>query len=159
LDLSVLAAWWGAGIATLLLVWDIFKWLTSGPRLVFTASADWVMVIHGLGKTDATYISLTAANRGHIPATLSHVGLLYYKSHVKRLLRQPNEKFVVTQPGANFSGDLPVVLRPGEVWQGGIIQDEKIESMLSNGILESHLFHSASKWAVRAKVKLKRRAT
>jgi hypothetical protein len=28
-----IAAWWGAVIATAVLIWDIYKWRTAGPRI------------------------------------------------------------------------------------------------------------------------------
>lgn len=34
MELTSLAAWWGASVATLLLFWDIYKWRKSGPNII-----------------------------------------------------------------------------------------------------------------------------
>jgi hypothetical protein len=33
-----IAAWWGAIIASIVLLWDIYKWKTRGPKLVMRLS-------------------------------------------------------------------------------------------------------------------------
>ena len=39
-----LAVWWGAGVGTLAIVWDVVKWLASGPRVGFTVRTNMLVI-------------------------------------------------------------------------------------------------------------------
>ena len=38
MEITEIAAWWGAIIATLVLLWDMYKWERSGPIINVSAS-------------------------------------------------------------------------------------------------------------------------
>ena len=44
MEASEIAAWWGATIATLVLLWDIFKWKRAGPVVTISASPNMTIV-------------------------------------------------------------------------------------------------------------------
>ena len=39
-----IAAWWGAGVATLVLLWDVYKWVTLGPRVRMAVRGNMIVV-------------------------------------------------------------------------------------------------------------------
>ncbi len=39
-----IVAWWGAIVATVVLVWDIYKWKTSGPKIRFVVCPGMIVV-------------------------------------------------------------------------------------------------------------------
>lgn len=65
-----IAAWWGAGIATLILFWDIYKWIISGPKFSFRVSSN-MKFFGDLKRDDQTYVTIRATNKGDRPTTIS----------------------------------------------------------------------------------------
>ena len=77
--ISVLAVW-GAFVATFVLLWDIYKWKMSGPKVSFSASADWQLVAVPFEPGDRDYISVHVTNAGDRPTTITNLGFRWYKS-------------------------------------------------------------------------------
>jgi hypothetical protein len=145
-------AWWGAVIATLVLIWDVYKWKTSGPRIKFSASPD--MEIIGdpqKQKEGKTYITVKAINIGGRPTTITKVGIIHYKSQFNRLIKKSDKKAIIIDTGLPYQ--LPYVLQPGAVWDGFIPQ-ENVEGMSTYGQLYCVLFYSNKKRPKTARIKI-----
>ena len=86
------AAWWGAGVATLALTWNIYRALRSGPRVKVTATPDIQVFPRTAITGDTVYISVTASNRGTAPTTLTNFVGFHEKTlldlFLRRLLRR-----------------------------------------------------------------------
>jgi len=121
IGLTDLLAVWGAFVATLVLLWDIFKWKKTGPQIIFTALPNMCMYGDPNISKDKTFISTKAANKGDHPTTITNLGIRYYSNYICRLFRKPNWQGVIANP---LPGRLPHKLEPGEVWCGLIDQDE-----------------------------------
>ena len=84
---SDMAAWWGAGLASLVFGWDIYKWMTAGPRLFLKASPNMQLV----GDRSGTeHVFVEVVNRGDKPTTITHLAFYSYKSSLQRILRRRN---------------------------------------------------------------------
>ena len=139
IDLNVVAAWWGAVVATFVGAFDIYKYLRSGPRLHLQASGDWLFLgsLPTVGSSPKEeYISVRVTNRGDRGTTLTNFVGIFYPSGFKRWVGKGAKQFVVPTGGPPlFSKQLPAMLEPGEVWQGHIMQDRIERDFGRNGVL------------------------
>lgn len=58
-----IVAWWGAIVATIVLIWDIIKWRSAGLRIKFRVYPNLIVI----GKPELegkTYINAKASNIG-----------------------------------------------------------------------------------------------
>lgn len=148
MDASELAAWWGAVIATLVLVWDLFKWLRSGPRL--DLRVEWRREVPRRGEEhygNALRWTLTieVANVGDAPTTLTRLEVWHHPTLLSRFMRRGSKPYFLEQPRS-----LPYLLGPGEVWRGVVpIYDpnRRQRSLLANlfGTRRCRVFHSAGR--------------
>lgn len=150
---SELAAWWGAGTATLVLVWDVVKWRRSGPQLQISANPHMKTIAALPGALpNARYVLVKVVNNGDRRTTLTH----FCGAHFPRRLRLPREKpdlqFVV--PTNKFFGaELPHELEPGSYWQGGILENQLEEK--PTGRWYVGVVHSAAKHQLRCRVRFR----
>ena len=109
------AAWWGCALATLVLVWDIYKYKKQRAVLIVNGN-----VHSGRG----TWVSVTVTNIGTAPTTL--VGVYIYATPNQRLLeaRKHGEYVPSGQAHHHLNQEdrfkLPLRLDPGGVWHGEI---------------------------------------
>lgn len=143
---SDVAAWWGAAIATLVLVWDLYKWGRSGPQLEVSASPNMETyggaAIYGKGP----FVVLEVRNNGDRKTTLTHCVGFVYTNWLSRLFdRKPKHNFIVTNPAP---GKIPHVLEAGERWMGILEQNQELVKWSQEGHLCVGVFHSGAKRAV-----------
>lgn len=145
------AAWWGAIIASLALIWNIVVAARSGARIHLTALPDMKLPP---GVSDKTYIVVTATNRGDTPTTITHFCgyyLLKRKGIFKRRKRQP---FIVKT--GEFGMSIPHVLSPGEQWSS-FSDQAGVRTQLDDGgggDLYIGIYHSQSSRPCFKRVKL-----
>lgn len=126
MDASAWAAWYAAGVATLIGVWDIYKWASDGPKLRASAHPD--MLVSGEEASGKKYIRVTVANTGSKPTTLNSLGLFVFANRWKRLRMRPEKAFVVAR--ISFSARaLPFQLQTGTQWDGCLDQDDELVAM------------------------------
>lgn len=151
MDTTDIIAGYAAIVATGLLVWDVYKWLTSGPKIMFRVLSN--MKIYNDPDYPHTYILAEATNKGSLPTTLTTIGLQHYKNRFYQLIKRSEDTFAVGNTGLGQS--LPRKLEPGDVWKGLIQQDKKIEYMAKRGLLVCELYVSHKKKPKAARVTLK----
>jgi hypothetical protein len=155
IDLSKLtpsdyAAWWGAIIATLALIWNIIIALRSGPRIKVTASPNMKVYPQQPITEDNTYISVRAINRGTSPTTITHFAG-FYAPNLWALLRGKKQHFVVnTHPV--LGNPIPFVLKPGEEWSSLADQNDLTEKS-EQGYLYLGVYHNQGKRPIFKRVK------
>jgi hypothetical protein len=115
-----IAAWWGAIVASLVLLWDVYKWTVEGPRLTMRLSPN-MKVLGYPSREGKTWVSVTVANVGNRPTTIKGVGMEYYANWFSRLRNRAEKTAVFPNPSDGFP--LPRVLNPGEEWLGLIPQE------------------------------------
>jgi hypothetical protein len=148
---SDVAAWWGAGVATLVFAWDIYKWRTSGPKLAMKVLPN----MQELGDPKKTkLISVEVANRGDRPTTLTHLGFYGYRSLLRRLLRRREATCgLVPIPGGGPG--LPFHLAPGSRWSG-LAEQDAVAANHQEPYVYAVIFHSGSSREALCRVKLTR---
>ena len=156
-----MVAWYAAIVATTILLWDIYKWIKSGPNLKLSASSN--MKVYGDPELEGkTYIFLSATNRGNIPTTLLTPGFYYYKNWWSWLRSwrpfrdwKRDGAYIIKNPGTGIDQKykLPYVILPGTIWQGLANQDAKCEELLKEGLLFFVLYSSHRRKAVMARVR------
>jgi hypothetical protein len=150
------AAWWGAGIATIVLIWDIYKWLHSGPIIRVTVSPN-MQAIGNFPNIDKNmnFISVEVTNTGNGKTTITHLIVFYYKYRplLSKILKKKVKKFFMPNP--SFSPPIPHILGPGERWLCGIDQNNaknNLEELGKDGYLYCGIYHSSSKKPVLQRV-------
>jgi len=145
MKITELAAWWGAIIATLVLLWDMYKWERSGPIINVSASPNMQpfgkIPNHPEGKK---YMAVEITNIGNRKTTITHLVVFHYKSLFRKIRGKKDKSFIVL-PQALLHPPLPYVIEPGERWLGGIEQTSKLEEMSRNGYLYCGIYHSCGK--------------
>lgn len=119
-------AWWGAIVATSVFIWDIVKWMKSGPKLKMIIKPDArykdARIISRERKADgseevtaALYYHIEVINRGNLPTTIMYISEeaegLYSNEKIPIKLTTGAEAFM-----PHFGNKLPYILKPGEVW-------------------------------------------
>jgi hypothetical protein len=136
-----IVAWWGAIVATIVLVWDVYKWKTAGPRLRFVVHTG-MIVIGDPMREGKKYFSAKATNVGDRPTTITNLALQFYKTYFDMIRHKPSQSMIVNNPSTEQP--LPYVLNPGAIWQGLGLQNAEIEEMAKKGYLVCGLCHSHS---------------
>jgi hypothetical protein len=126
------AAWWGAVVATLVFVWELFKWTRSGPRLVVKATPNMIEVAGGVAGEEPR-VFVEAVNRGDTATVLTHLVGYVYAGRISQLLRRRAGAFAVVTNG--MGPQLPFRLEPGARWTGGIDQADLRSKFGSKGYL------------------------
>jgi len=148
---TVIAAWWGAIVATLAFLWEVFRWLRTGPRIQVKAQADMKAInIPGYDETD-TIIIVEVINIGDVQTTITNVGAYVYDGLISRLKDRPQSKYVLVGPNS-FGPPIPHVLDVGKRWQGGIKQSQFDKTLITEGNLYAVVCHTLSKKPVLAQV-------
>lgn len=152
-----LAAWWGAVLATVVFIWDIYKWKTQGPKLKVTISPNMV-VIGDQRREGKRWVSILVTNIGDRPTTIKGVGMEYYQSWWLRF-RNKADKAVIF-PNPNDSYPLPHFLNPGEEWRGLIAQARDdlgidLTTLSRSGHLLIWLSHSHSSREIKKRLEIK----
>ena len=138
------AAWVGAITGSLVLLWDVFKWVLSGVRIRVSAEPN--MTAYGSAAAllgIKTCIVVEASNVGQAKTTITHVVGFHYTSPAHKFLRRkPLKSIVVLDPKP---GAVPHELDVGERWLGMMEQNEEIEELSRIGALYVGVIHSSGK--------------
>ena len=147
MSISEMAAWWGAIVASIILIWDVYKWKTDGPKLNVFLSPN--MKTFGDPSRDAiTWVAVTVTNVGSRPTTLKSTGMWYYKNRIDYWRHKV--LFAAIFPNPNDRFPLPTVLKPGEEWVGLIPQERLYENIEDkSGCMTIWLSHSHSNKPIR----------
>jgi hypothetical protein len=140
---SDIAAWWGAGLATIVLVWDVLKWRKARARLIISAKPDMESFEPAAGGLQGDkLIHVEVVNRGGATTTLKLLIVRFWSGRLARLLRRkPVVQGVILRP--DTSQPLPYKLEPGGRWSGTIDQqDIENKSGGIRGLLECSFSHS-----------------
>jgi hypothetical protein len=138
------AAWVGAITGSLVLLWDVFKWVHSGARVRVSAAPNMRAYGSALALLGTkTCIAVEASNVGQAKTTITHVVGFHYTSPVHKFLqRKPLKSIIVPDPKL---GAVPHALDVGERWLGMMEQNEEIEELSRNGALYVGVYHSSGK--------------
>ena len=115
-----IAAWWGAIVASMVLIWDFYKWRTDGAKLTMRVAPN--MEIHGGNpeREGITWVVVTIANVGNRATTLKMIGVSHFNTWIDRWRNNPQRNGVFPNP--SDVRPLPTMLQPGEEWVGFVPQ-------------------------------------
>ncbi len=132
-------AWWGAIIATTVLLWDIYKWKKSGVDLRVRICPNMEMS-GGYEPDENIYVLVVVVNRGDRPTTITHLTAYYFKNRWSRIRKKADKSMIIANPSPRQP--IPYKLNPGEQWMGMIIQDEELEKRAKSGVLCVSVVHT-----------------
>jgi len=150
-DTTATLAIYGAVVATIVFLWDIFKWWTAGPRIVLTASSG-NRIVSPLTPDGELFISVTARNNGDHGTTITNLGYYFYRSRWKWILRKPDRKFAAPDAGVATYQAMPCLLQPGGVWNGLTREGGGLKGFIGSGILVCVLYESSRERPRRCRV-------
>jgi hypothetical protein len=130
---TTFAAWWGAVTATLVLLWDIFKWSKGGAQIVVTALGDRKLFSSRRGPQDGYVILVTVKNRGKATTTFKGAFLKLIRGKTKKHKKSPEKTFYMV-----FETEQPIphVLEPGQEWSGWLPQAQEFKEYSRDGFVE-----------------------
>jgi hypothetical protein len=131
---------YAATVSTCVLIWQIFVWLRTGPKLKVSASAN-MKTFGGFQQDDNAYVLIKVRNVGTQQTTITHVVGFSYRSRWAHLRRKPSGTFVVNHSVAAYP--IPYVLGAGQTFMSMIVQDQSVEkqsreTLLFVGVIHSH---------------------
>jgi len=151
LTASDYAAWWGATVATLALLWNIVVALRSGARIKVNVSPNMSVYPSHEVSENKTYISVKAVNHGTSPTTITHFSG-YYATSLWSLITGKKQQFIInTSP--LLGKPIPFVLAPGEEWHN-LADQEDITKDCKDGYLYLGVLHNQSNRPVYKRVKI-----
>ena len=144
---------YAAAVATAILIWDVAKWLRSGPRVKLRALPS----METFNDPDPqrkgkTYILVVVTNIGSSPTTITHLAIAYYKNQWDRVRRKTKKQGIIIIGQASPHLPLPHVLRVGEEWSGMIEQNPELVQMAKNGVLYADVYHSVNNRPARVRI-------
>ena len=114
---TMIVAWWGAVLATIVLLWDVFKWRRTGPRIRMSVRPN--STIYSDPELEGkTLILVSATNVGDRPTTLESLRYIWYPNWCNRLMQKSEKKWYVKNPG--LANSFPYKLEVGERWDGRV---------------------------------------
>ena len=145
------AAWWGATIATLALIWNIIVALRSGARVRVKANPN--MKVHPPQPPtgDKEWISVTAINCGSSPTTITHC-CSYYAASFWDLIRGKKQQFIINCD-PRLGSQIPTVLAPGEEWSN-LADQEGLKEQSPKGFYYIGVMHNQKKRPIYKRVKI-----
>jgi len=144
-----IVAWWGAIVATGVLIWDVIKWRLAGPKLRRTVKTG-MQPFNILVYEGKTVIIAHVTNYGDRPTTITHLAFLFYRNWWRRLVRKANENYIIMTP--NTIHPVPYELKPGTTWDGIAVQEKKTDKMAREGHLICALYHSHKERPLRRRI-------
>ncbi len=150
IDLTGFLAIWGAVLSTIAIAWDVYKWRKSGPNLCMRVMAD--MKSYNLPQYEGkTLVVAVVTNRGDRPTTITHLGLAFYDTWWKAILRKKaSASGWVAIP--NPAQPVPFELKPGAEWTGIVEQNTELEDQVRNGWAYVTIYHSHAKRPIRQRI-------
>ena len=151
-EISDYAAWWGAIIATLTLIWNIILALKKGPRIFVKAIPNMEIFPSDPLTENKQYISITAINKGSAPTTITHF-CGYFVKNLWDFISRKRQNFIINaHPSTGKT--LPYVLKPGEEWHNLADQKHIIENY-KNGFIYVGVAHNQQKKPKYVRISLK----
>ncbi len=128
---SLVAAWWGALIATIVLLFDFYKWAKSGPRIICESVYGWKLITEGVDD-NSEYIYFTVTNTGDRPTTITKQAGLYWPTKLTKTFCKSKNQFFI-KGGLHGFGKVPAIIRPGEIWISLTRISEDLKCLVDNG--------------------------
>lgn len=166
MKVTEIAAWVGAITGPSALLWDFFKWKTSGPKLVVTAWAN--MVKMPPPPNNPRFLKIVVQNVGTQVTTITNGNFFKYGTRwAKFRWKRPVLRFMhITRLGKLFPNpriqamvldtfqghQFPYKLEVGGEWQALMEQDEAFDVLLEDKHFYFAVTHSFSRTPKQVKI-------
>jgi hypothetical protein len=141
---------YGAFIASIGGLWNIYQWWSRGPKLVGHTGYNMQIIGDPRRSEDDSYVTITIANRGSAATEITNLCLLGYDTQISFWRGRPSYQAVVMHARPGYS--LPDTLQVGGEWRSMALQDEKFKELSRAKILCFGVFHSFSSKPYRVKI-------
>lgn len=111
LNPSNYAAWWGAGIATIVGLWNVYKWWRDRPGFCVKVQCPTPTDLINSGNFLSVGVEVI---NGQSPLSIRAVSLRHFETIWHRAIRRPDRASKL------FRSELPKKLDPAEVWKFGL---------------------------------------
>ena len=144
--MTTFLAIWGAITGTLAILWDVYKWKMTGPKLRITVSLNMKMLPdpRRVATDPNVYVLVHATNVGTSKTTITHLAIASFTSVWKQIVAKPETQAIVLHHHT-LSSPIPKLLDVGEVWTGMILRNQELEQLGKNKRLFCCVYHSSSK--------------
>lgn len=129
-------ALYAAIVATLVFVWDIVKFVRSGPKVKVKMAPNSVLIGNG-NFSEEKYIRFQIDNIGDRDTTIQSVTGVVYNNWFKKLIGSPKKDGHFFVPGFLHTGDkdIPQIIKVGETWSGCVLQEGKLVELTQQNIV------------------------
>lgn len=120
--------WWGASVATIALLWNVYNSLSNAPRLKvklkspITYSDSRVISVtktdHGEVQECAMYCHIEITNTGKLPATVTNIEATHSENGHGRIFSS-SQRFM-----SHSKNTIPMLIAPGELWSCRLEMDD-----------------------------------
>jgi hypothetical protein len=117
MDSTTILAWWGAILAMVIAVVDLYKWQVSRFYIRVDVDAGW----EGDDLVD-NEIRFTVTNVGGQPTTIKGFALAEYSIFPLVIIGKPSREHNVSNKNKNMI--VLALISPGEFWKGACVLDE-----------------------------------
>jgi hypothetical protein len=143
-------ALYAAFVATMVLVWNIYVWRHSGPRLEVTATMN-MLIIGGTPEEESkTFLIVRATNVGSKKTTITNVLIISYDNIWRRVRNRPSFTAVFNNVGGSYP--IPYVLDVGHNFSSMADQAGLVEK-IRDTYFYAGVAHSFAKKAVMVRVR------
>jgi hypothetical protein len=139
MDTTDYAAIYAAVLSTVVAGWNIYKQVTSGPKLVGFVTSGMTTPAYPLGNK---FIAISISNRGSGETTLAGISVVCYKKRIISWQRKTVKQAVITPKLDVLADRLPHKLGPGDEFRTFFEQNNVIEDWSRKYISYLCIWHS-----------------
>ena len=157
--LTVIAAWWGAGVATIVFLFECYKWTQTAPKIEIGVSPNMQILDPNSELEKEKYISVTLSNNGGKPTTVTQLGAVVYQTHFQKWRRKNSNAMLFINPITSKTlvffptNSLPALLEIGRTWTGMMQQTDEFTQWIEKGQLYIGVFTSYHKRPLEKRVR------
>ena len=157
MKISEIAAWYAAAVATIVFLWDIYKWRMGSARLhvattpnSFQLNDRFIQSGTDKPRDREVFVSIDIQNHGAKQTTVTYLGLAHYRGLISLILRKPTARFAADPQ----LGTILAVLDVGTRWFGLIKQTAQIELLAQSGYLFAVISRAGSSKPVMSRIRI-----
>jgi hypothetical protein len=159
MTLTEKAAWYGATLSSIVLLWDFFKWWRSGVHLRVNVYPNMIQVggaatVHP-DLASRRFVRVEVINVGNKKTKMTSLAGRVYTSRWARLFRREPQCFVVAD--SQVQNQLPAMIEPGDRWAAHFEQDERFTTWAREHVLLLDVHHTMAARPIAKRVWLENR--
>lgn len=138
---------YAAIVSTIVFLWELYKWFTSGPKLKLHITLS--VQVRKISRVDQPLVMLEVSNIGDRPTTISSVFFIGYDNWFKRFVGKPSLQAIVNYGHDDYPKllipQLPKKLEVGDTFNHVCLQDEFVISNSTKKLFYLGVSHAFAK--------------